>query len=148
MALTLRSPSAKSTSLAVRLVVAVAIFVGCIALGRSSSAEFELPFISSTDALTSVSFHSVWAQNRGRFGQVGYEAYAVGENLSPGSSCTGDTTKCNGAVYIYKNATWSHVSIPYQIPSFVQDPINHTVSIPTYAPASMPTPRPNSTATA
>lgn len=82
-------------------------------LGHSSQAEFEFPFVDSTNAPTNAEFHSVWSYHRAFRPSLssstvynGYEAFAVGKDLDPAKNETN-----NGLFYFYNGSSWS--KIPY-----------------------------------
>lgn len=98
---------------------AVVLLVGLF--GRSSSAEFESPFIDTTNGSNNVEFRSVWAFDRGFDNGSGtqynrYEAFAVGVDTTitacPAPST--DKSNCNGAIYFFDGTKWSRVATPMQ----------------------------------
>ncbi|MEK7637069.1 MAG: hypothetical protein AAB402_01585 [Patescibacteria group bacterium] len=90
--------------------VILVVLAAAAALGRSSLAEFEVPFIDTTNSLEQVEFRGVWAFNRG-FKYLAeynrYEAYAVGVDKSNTNSDT------NGVFYFFDGARWSRVAAPF-----------------------------------
>ncbi len=98
------------------LVVAATLIIA--AFGRSSSAEFETPFVDTTNSLANVEFRGVWAFDRGYDDTTDstpainrYEAFAVGVDTS-----NPDTTN-NGAMYFYDGGKWLRITSPISSPA-------------------------------
>lgn len=84
-----------------------------VVIGKSSSAEFETPFVDTTNGLSNIEFRGVWAFDRGYDDTTDatpainrYEAFAVGIDTSNNDNAT------NGAIYLYDGSKWSRVVSP------------------------------------
>lgn len=122
-----------------RAVGFVALIITIGALSRSSSAEFEVPYIDPAELPSNVEFRGVWAFNRGfAYGaNNAYEAFAVGVNTDivdgTGDSVinctTGRKEDCNGVFLYYNGTSWksvknifttdNNVGIPYSLNAMV-----------------------------
>ena len=102
----------------VGLCLALLAVVGFV---KSSSAEYELPYINTTNALANVELRGVWSFNRGIYSSTigtkdAYEAYAVGIDPSKTAADCGTTSAddCNGTFYFFDGTTWSRIPIPFK----------------------------------
>lgn len=89
-----------------------ALLVVIGALGRSSSAEFEVPAINPANAPPNVEFRGVWAFDRGTYIDSAtqfdrYEAFAVGVNAASADTAT------NGVLFYFDGQQWSYVDLPF-----------------------------------
>lgn len=105
----------------VGLLAAAALFILFV---RSSSAEFEVPLVSTNNGLQAVEFRAIWSFNRGnkQSDVNAYEAYAVGIDPRKGDAdcpARADSSHhaedCNGVFYYYNGTVWRRVPDAFKV---------------------------------
>lgn len=103
----------------IRLVPLVALVIFCLGQ-RGAEANFEVPYLDSTNSVSTGEFRGVWMFNRGYKSPVsnkifnGFEAYAVGYDTDPTKAAPDGSSGLhkNGLFYYYNGSTWSSVVTP------------------------------------
>ena len=105
----------------IRLITALCIIAG-LSLVHAAQANFEVPYIDGTNAISTAEFRGVWMFNRGyksfTTGKIysSFESYAVGIDTTNTSMSTpqngGVANHTNGVFYYYNGSVWTRVLNP------------------------------------